>query len=72
MDRISFPLINVDYVSIQAQWYITLTARSIPLTNFLTLPAFGFLAGKEVKAAGVSNLGLQDRKLCSCSSSPIR
>lgn len=26
------------------------------------LSAFGFLASKEVKAAGVGNLGLQDRE----------
>ena len=24
--------------------------------------AYGFLAGKEIKAAGVGNVGLQDRK----------
>ena len=28
---------------------------------------FGFLAGKEVKAAGVGNLGLQDREYVSLS-----
>jgi len=27
-----------------------------------TLVGFGFLAGKEVKEAGVGNLGLQDRE----------
>jgi acetylcholinesterase len=29
---------------------------------FLAHPGFGFLGGKEVKAAGVGNLGLQDRR----------
>ena len=33
-------------------------------TDSDTAPAFGFLAGKEVKAAGVGNLGLQDRQYC--------
>ena len=34
------------------------------------LHAFGFLGGKEVKEAGVGNLGLQDRKhdIVSCQS----
>lgn len=36
-------------------------SRSRPYLLF-SLSAFGFLAGKEVKAAGVSNLGLRDRK----------
>lgn len=31
------------------------------------LNAFGFLGGKEVKEAGVGNIGLQDRKYTSIS-----
>ncbi len=37
---------------------------SAPLMIVLNV-AFGFLAGEEVKAAGVGNLGLQDREYLS-------
>lgn len=36
------------------------------LLNQTRVTGFGFLASKEVKAAGVGNLGLQDRKLALC------
>lgn len=29
---------------------------------FIRCPAFGFIAGQEVKAAGVGNIGLEDRR----------
>ena len=35
------------------------------------ISGFGFLAGKEVKAAGVGNLGLQDREYVSLHSQSI-
>jgi hypothetical protein len=38
------------------RWRFVATAR-----NFCWSVAFGFLASKEVRAAGVGNLGLQDR-----------
>ena len=28
----------------------------------MRFPAFGFIAGQEIKAAGVGNIGLEDRK----------
>ena len=66
---ISFPLIDVDCDLRQAQRYINHTSDTIAPTDFLA--AFGFLAGEEVKAAGVSNLGLRDRKLVFCYSPPV-
>jgi hypothetical protein len=35
------------------------------------ISGFGFLAGKEVKAAGVGNLGLQDREYVSLRSQSL-
>ena len=39
-----------------------LIVQSVGLPPVIPPLAFGFLAGQEVKAAGVSNLGLRDRK----------
>lgn len=36
--------------------------RSVRPPSVIPPSAFGFLAGKEVKAAGVGNLGLRDRE----------
>jgi hypothetical protein len=49
-------------MSSQTQRQVDRTARLIAFTDSSFPPVFGFLAGREVKAAGAGNLGLRDRK----------
>jgi len=42
-----------------------MTLRSLLSFILISATAWGFLASKEAKAAGIGNLGLQDRKSCS-------
>jgi len=45
----------------QVVWYAAIFSPRVLIFHYIT-SAFGFLPGKEVKEAGVGNLGLQDRR----------
>ena len=54
----------VVYVSMNYRvsgWLVTISQLEMRYSMTMFHLAFGFLPGKEVKAAGVGNLGLQDR-----------
>jgi len=55
----------VIFVSMNYRFVHFLTSKVESLT-FRSLSGLGFLPGREVKAAGVGNLGLQDRKSYFC------
>jgi len=65
MDRISFRQSMLIMFHLRLNGILIPRPMLSPLLTF-SLLAFGFLAGKEVKAAGVSNLGLRDREPCFC------
>ena len=58
------------HMRLQVKRYASSSARGAFYSIFVCLTfrvysssVFGFLGGKEVKAAGIGNLGIQDRKL---------
>lgn len=57
-------LIELLSVSLSGRLTCVSTAFCPSLCSHSNVPAFGFLPGKEVKEAGVGNLGLQDRECC--------
>lgn len=52
----------MDFLS-QLVWWVDMSYRNfVHFSQRTDIPAFGFLPGREVKDAGVGNLGLQDRE----------